>query len=196
MHQEAPPPIPSMQFPLANQTIARMKTCNAIHGSSSLVFLLLVGVSSHPMSPWNDDALASLKEKLKLNVILDTGLIDKLEKAAGGFMNREEVQMVRSQLSNSKQMDKVIEILRGKEDDDFFCFCKNLRDSNNKTWAKELERNAAEFKRGIGKNVCVEYCRNHSERYRNVTTLSCQIYIYINHSYNGALYCMYLLGFV
>lgn len=104
------------------------------------------------MSPWNDAALAYLKKKLKLSVILSTGLIDMLENVAGGFMSREEVRMVQEQSSNSKQMDIVIDILRGKGDDDFHCFCKILRGSNNKVWADELERNAAE--RGK-KGTCV-----------------------------------------
>ena len=140
-----------MQFLVANQATSRVMTSYGI-GSSSL-YAYFLGGSSHPMSPWNDDALASLKEKLKINVILDTGLIDKLEKAAGGFMSREEVRMVQDQLSSSKQMDKVIEILRGKEDVDFHCFCKKLRDSNYRAWAGELKKCAAEFKKEKGTGV-------------------------------------------
>ena len=64
------------------------------------------------MSLWNDDALVSLKERLKLNVSMNTGLSDILEKAAGGFMSRTEAQMVRRLPSNIEQIDNVIEILR------------------------------------------------------------------------------------
>lgn len=75
------------------------------------------------MSSWNDCALVSLKEDLKLNVLLGTGLMDKLEKAAGGFMNRNEAQAVEGKSNNTERMDCVIAILRGKGDDDFQSFC-------------------------------------------------------------------------
>ena len=107
------------------------------------------------MSPWNDDALVSLKESLKLNVLMNTGLADKLEKAAGGFMSRTEVQMVRALPSNSDQIDNVIETLRGKADEDFDIFCTMLRQTNHVTWAVELEKKAKQFKRGGGKGTCI-----------------------------------------
>ena len=117
------------------------------------------------MSPWNDDALVSLKESLKLNVLMNTGLADKLEKAAGGFMSRAEAQIVRALPSNSDQIDRVIETLRGKADEDFDTFCAMLRDSNNGTWADQLKREAQLRRRGrgmytgIGNNpVLTVYC--------------------------------------
>ena len=99
------------------------------------------------MSPWNDDALVSLKESLKLNVLMNIGLVDKLEKAAGGFMSRAEAQIVRALPSNSDQIGRVIETLRGKADEDFDTFCAMLRDSNNGTWADQLKREA-QLRRG------------------------------------------------
>ena len=108
------------------------------------------------MSPWNDDALVSLKESLKLNVLMNTGLADMLEKAAGGFMSRTEVQMVTALPSNSDQIDKVIETLRGKADEDFDTFCAMLRQTNHVIWAVELEKKAEQFKRGGGKGTCRE----------------------------------------
>ena len=107
------------------------------------------------MSPWNDDALVSLKESLKLNVLMNTGLADKLEKAAGGFMSRTEAQMVTALPSNSDQIDKVIETLRGKADEDFDTFCAMLRQTNHVTWAVELEKKAKQLKRGGGKGTCI-----------------------------------------
>ena len=107
------------------------------------------------MSPWNDDALVSLKESLKLNVLMNTGLADKLEKAAGGFMSRAEAQMVRALSNDSDQIDRVIETLRGKTNEDFDTFCKMLRDSNNGTWADQLEREAQLRSGGRGTYV---YC--------------------------------------
>ena len=100
------------------------------------------------MSPWNDDALVSLRERLKLNVSMTTGLTDKLEKAAGGFMSRREAQMIRELSSNSEQIDRVIEILQGKTNKDFVTFCTILQETNHVVWAVELEKEAERFKKG------------------------------------------------
>ena len=99
------------------------------------------------MSPWNHQALVSLRGDLKLRVLMETGLGDKLEKAAGGFMDEHEAQTVREQSGNKKQMDKVLEILLGKGDKEFNAFLKILRKSNNEVWAEELENAANRFKR-------------------------------------------------
>ena len=104
------------------------------------------GSSTQPISTWNADAVVSLREKLKLNVLLHMGLIDKLAKAAGGFMSHYEEQAVREVSGNIERMDRVIHILLGKGDDDFLTFCKILRESSNSTWADELERMAEWFK--------------------------------------------------
>ena len=106
------------------------------------------------MSPWNRDALVSLREKLQLHVLMEAGLGNRLEKAAGGFMNEFEAATVREQPGNTQQMGKVIEILLGKGDKDFSTFLQMLRGTNNRVWAKELERKAEEFRREIG--VCRE----------------------------------------
>ena len=98
------------------------------------------------MSPWNDDALAALTGELKLNVLPETGLIDKLEWAADGFMDRDEAQQVRVQSDSRKQMDKIVEILRGKDDEAFCIFCMILRKSNNFIWADKLVNKAEDFK--------------------------------------------------
>ena len=109
---------------------------------------------AHPMSPWNRDALVSLREDLKLNVLMDTGLNNRLEEAAGGFMNRFEAATVRQQSGNIEQMGSLIDILYGKSDKDFSTFLQMLRGSNNEVWAEELERKAEELKREKG--VCAE----------------------------------------
>ena len=111
-------------------------------------------VSSGPMSPWNDDALVSIRERLKLNVSMNTGFTDKLEQAAGGFMSRCEALTVRELSSNSEQIDRVIEILRGKANKDFNTFCTMLRETNHVVWAVELEKEAERFKKGGGKGTC------------------------------------------
>ena len=107
---------------------------------------VLVLSAVHPMSPWNYQALVSLREELQLNVLMDTGFGNHLQRAAGGFMTRFEAQTVREQPGNIKQMDKVIDILLGKADKDFTTFLKMLRDSNNKVWAEELEKKAEQFR--------------------------------------------------
>ena len=108
-----------------------------------------------PMSQWNDDALVYLREKLMLNVLMSTGLSSKLEKVTGGFMSRGEAQMVRQLPNSREQIDRVIDILRGKGEEDFQTFCVMLRESNNAVWADELEREAEHFKAQGGKGTCV-----------------------------------------
>ena len=112
------------------------------------VFVFSDGSSGH-MSPWNDDALVSLKEKLKLNVSMNTGLSDRLEKAAGGFMSEYEAKMVRepTTASNMEMIEKIIEILQRKTNEDFATFCTMLRETNHVVWADELEKKAERFKR-------------------------------------------------
>ena len=64
-------------------------------------------------------------------------------------MTRFEAQTVKEQPGNIKQMDRVIELLLGKADEDFTTFLKMLRDSNDKVWAEELEKTAEQFKKGV-----------------------------------------------
>ena len=96
-------------------------------------------------------ALSSLQEKLKNLVLLQHGLGDKLERAAGGFMGQGEAIKVKELLGNSSQMEMVITILRGKSDKDFEIFGKILQESGNNTWADELKKEAEQFKSAIGK---------------------------------------------
>ena len=106
------------------------------------------------MSSWNDDALVSLKESLMLSVLMRTGLINKLEKAAGGFMSHGEAQTVRELPSNREQIAEVIEILRGKKDEDFCTFCTMLHESNYDNWAAVLEREAQRLKKERERGKC------------------------------------------
>ena len=121
---------------------------------------VLVLSAVHPMSPWNHQALVSLRGNFKLRVLMETGLGDKLEMVAGGFMDELEAQTVREQSGNIKQMEKVIDILLGKADKDFATFLKMLRNSNNQAWAEELEKRAEQFKKEG--TLCVEI-RDQSE---------------------------------
>ena len=112
------------------------------------------GGDAGPLSSWNNDALLFLKEKLKLKVLMNTGLLDRLETAAGGFMSQYEAMAVRELPNNSAQVDRFIETLRGKGNKDFKTFCKMLCSSNQAVWADELKRVAEQFKRGEG-NILV-----------------------------------------
>ena len=99
-----------------------------------------------PMEEWNRDALFSLQGELEKNVIMKNWLINKLQKATGGFMNEEEAQSVESKPSNAEQMRELIQILRGKGNADFSTFCRMLHQSNYSVWANQLERKAREFR--------------------------------------------------
>ena len=99
-----------------------------------------------PMEEWNKYALVSLQGELKENVIVNNGLNNKLQKAAGGFMARAEAQAVESKPSNAEQMGELIRILLGKRNADIRTFCRMLRETNNGLWAAELERKAREFR--------------------------------------------------
>ena len=112
--------------------------------------------TAHPMSPWNRDALVSLRGDLKLKVSMSTGLGDVLEEVAGGFMSPREAQVVREQQGSSEQMGRLIETLLGKGDKDFSTFLQMLRTTNNGVWADELKKKAKKLKRKKGKKgVCV-----------------------------------------
>ena len=108
-----------------------------------------------PMEEWNRDALISLQEKLKLNVRIKTGLVNKLQKAAGGFMSEAEAQAVMSKQTNAEQMGEIIQILLGKTNRDFKILCRMLRQSNYDLWANELEKKAREFKGEPGRLVLI-----------------------------------------
>ena len=118
----------------------------------------LVFSTDHPMSQWNKAALDSLQGDLKLRVKMSTGLSNKLQKAAGGFMSAIEEQLVKEQHGDSKQMSKLIDILKGKQDKDFILFLRMLRRANYGVWADELVRKAIEFKNVKSKciqSICV-----------------------------------------
>ena len=106
-----------------------------------------------PMEKWNKDALVALQGELKKNVIVNNGLNNKLQKAAGGFMNEEEAQAVESKPSNAEQVGELIRILLGKGNADFETFCRMLRQSNYSVWSDQLERRAREFRGEPGAHV-------------------------------------------
>ena len=105
------------------------------------------------MQQENIDALVSLTGELKANVILNNGLNNQLQRAAGGFMNRMEAQMVESKPNNAEQMGELIHILLGKSNADFETFCWMLRNANYGVWADVLEKQAKKPKGKSGTHV-------------------------------------------
>ena len=121
-------------------------TCLVVTDLPAAPLSCSTGSDTGPMEEWNRDALVSLQGDLKLNVVMKTGLIDKLQTAAGGFLSRAESQVVESKPSNAEQMGELIRILLGKGNADFSTFCLMLRQTNNSVWAEVLERRAREFR--------------------------------------------------
>ena len=105
------------------------------------------------MEESNTNALVSLQGELKRNVITNTGLMDNLETAAGGFMNQAEAQTVTSKPNDAEKIGEIIRILRGKRNKDFKTFCTMLRQTGNSVWADKLERKASEFRGEPGTHV-------------------------------------------
>ena len=106
------------------------------------------------MREWNRGALTCLKGDLKLNVkVKESGMLDMLEIPTPlGFLNRAEMQTVAAMGNNMEQMDKVIELLLGKEDKCFSNFCDILTKSNNEVLAHCLMMKAQELQqRSFGK---------------------------------------------
>ena len=106
------------------------------------------------MKEWNIRALTALKGDLKSKVLVESGLSDILEIDAGGFMTREEAQLVGTHKpNNAKQMEELISILQGKSNATFVTFCQMLRKVGYDAWANEVEKKAREFKGDSG--ICV-----------------------------------------
>ena len=127
-----------------------------------------------PMEEWNRHALISLQEQLKLKVIMNTGLINKLHKTAGGFMDQAEAQAVESKPNNAEQMGELIRILLGKRNVDFKIFCTMLQQSNYGLWSEELERKAREISGEPGTQVLLR--GKHQE---NVHHICIYIFLYV-----------------
>ena len=103
------------------------------------------------MEEWNVRALTALRGDLKNKVIVNNGLIDILEKDAGGFMSRAEAQSVESiKPNNAGQIGEIIKILQGKSNAAFGVFCHLLREVSYDAWADELEKKARQFKEESG----------------------------------------------
>ena len=108
---------------------------------------------AEPMREWNRNALICLKGDLKLSVkVKESGILDMLAIPTElGFLNQAEMQSVAAMTNSMEQMDKIVEILLGKEDKCFGNFCDILTNSNNEVLANSLRVKAEEFRSGSGK---------------------------------------------
>ena len=126
--------------------------------------LSLFHLHAVPMREWNRGALICLKGNLKLNVkVKESGMLDMLAIPTPlRFLNEAEMQAVEAMASNGDKMDKVIELLLGKEDEYFAKFCDILARSNNEVWANSLRTKAEKFQTRSGNClqhlICSNYC--------------------------------------
>ena len=151
-----------------------------------------------PMSEWNRDALVSLQGDLKLNVIMNTGLVNKLQKAAGGFMDRAEAQSVESKPNNAEQMGELIWILLGKSNAEFNIFCTMLRQCNYSSWADALERKARESREEPGRQVFSDVLQTpeHVMIHHSIAQYSSVSRLYVTWGHVFALVSCLMMRFV
>ena len=114
--------------------------------------------SSYPatMSPWNKEALKSMRKELG-GVKMEVGMINDLEKsdvpnpANMGFLSPEQLQVVKSKATPAEKMNEVIDYLLKMEDKHFKDFCKILEQNNFGLQARMLKKKAEELERSVGK---------------------------------------------
>ncbi|MCY4471216.1 MAG: hypothetical protein OXC07_00085 [Kistimonas sp.] len=97
------------------------------------------------MSEVNKAALRAVEAGLKANVRLDSGLMDRINQDAGGFLNSFEELSVREEVTDTRKREKLLSILRDKGDSEFRIFVELLRESGNLCWAMELEKRVRQF---------------------------------------------------
>ena len=98
------------------------------------------GGPSHPMNPSRRDALVKLESELRVNLSLDgvLPLLEKTKDGRGGFMTREERMLVEAERGDLDRVNKIIGILRKKDNRAFDRFCAILCESGNEVWGKKL----------------------------------------------------------
>lgn len=97
-------------------------------------------------------ALEILGPGLRVGVkVSQTGLADRLDRAAGGFMAPWEVAHVKEQMCDYDQMDEILDVLLRKKDDvDFRIFAGLLDECHASCWAQALRTTAEEMGAGGG----------------------------------------------
>ena len=94
------------------------------------------------MDSSRQDALVKLESELRVNLSL-VGVMSRLEKTGdgeGGFMTRDERMSVEAipVEDSPRRVDKIIVILRKKNNVSFNRFCTILYQSGNETWGEKL----------------------------------------------------------
>ncbi|MCY4472939.1 MAG: hypothetical protein OXC07_09030 [Kistimonas sp.] len=97
------------------------------------------------MSQAKADAIEAMRETLKTYVMTSVSLVDKVHRAAGGFMDSGETQRVQEKSGDMGKMEEILNILRTKGDREFGVFVALLRQTNNGHWGDELEQKAQAF---------------------------------------------------
>lgn len=97
------------------------------------------------MDRWKNDALAWHEHDLKVNLCL-VSIFSLLEQPVGGFMLREERQYVEGANGKVNQVGRIIEILRGKGNEEFEIFLEVLKKSGYEMWAEKIKESAHHFR--------------------------------------------------
>ena len=102
-----------------------------------------------PIRKWNEVALMTLREELKLSVKVKESRMPEML----AVPHKAETQTIVAMENDMERMDKIFEILLGKEDECFRNFRYVLTKNNNETWANHLRIKAEELQKDYGK-VC------------------------------------------
>ena len=123
-HPAVPPPVVS--------------SCDAV--SSSLPFRAHSGILCDAYR----EATYVLGEALAMSVdVEDSGLLDRLDKAVGGFMTHDEVARVREPYHGGPGMREILDILRKEKENEDFCLFVSLLDAcGASVWAEALRETA------------------------------------------------------
>ena len=90
------------------------------------------------------EATYVLGEALAMSVeVEDSGLLDRLDEAVGGFMTHEEVARVREPYHGGPGMREILDILRKEKENEDFCLFVSLLDAcGASVWAEALRETA------------------------------------------------------
>ena len=82
-----------------------------------------------------------ITSSLKFNMRVSMGLLDRLPRSAGGFLNRAEM-VIQNKPNDSPHTGQLIDIMQGKTNGKVKVFCNLLWQCNYAVWADELEKKA------------------------------------------------------
>ena len=96
--------------------------------------------STAPMKESYRKRLYALRPKLVREVLSVDRFLVELHTDAGGFLNDEEEEEIRTQANKPEKMLTLLKILRNKDNAAYFSFCKILGKSTYGHLARELVR--------------------------------------------------------